>query len=80
MSTRLRFNRIAICSVSGNNDSYRVSRNAHRISIQENHVRNMEFFEEIQKVAYTRIFGKLVKLSQEDLIRCKRSGMIVIYL
>ena len=77
MKKKNHFNRYRICS----SENYELSRQASLLFIMEQHYRNISIIEEIitslPKQAYVRIFGNLVPISSEEVIRYEKVTTII---
>ena len=77
MKKKNRFNRYRICS----SENYELSRKAYLLFSIEQHYRNISIIEEIitslPKQAYVRIFGNLVPISSEEVIRYEKVTTII---
>lgn len=75
---RKRFNRAAICSSS----NYEASRKSHRDYIREQHIVNAEVLTMltteivVKKQAYINVFGKLMPISESEVLQHKTLNII----
>lgn len=74
---RKKFKRNILCS----SENYEESRQSRPKFIRENHIKNIEFIEEIMeslpKRAYIRVFGKLVPIEEKEIIKYKQTYTII---
>lgn len=77
MKRKNHFNKHRICS----SDNYEISRKVRLQFIIEQHYKNISIIEEIvttlPKQAYARIFGKLIPISAEEVIKYEKVTTII---
>lgn len=78
---RNRFNPNRLCS----SENYAVSKRAHKAFISYSHIENKDILHDIEinaqvtikRIAYIRVFGKLMSISEAEVQRLKDSVLII---